>query len=160
MAPSDVVIPDKIFFKIGEVCQIVGVQAHVLRYWESEFPMLSPQKNSSGQRSYRKKDVEVAVKIKQLLYNEMFTIAGARKKLQIDAREAAGAKTVVPAPAVAADRTPKAAAPKRDSKAPMLFDTSPIPEAAEPLNGIQAEVLKRLAMQVLELRDMLKRSGQ
>ncbi|HQZ83780.1 MAG TPA: MerR family transcriptional regulator, partial [Pyrinomonadaceae bacterium] len=74
MTAVDNAIPDKIFFKIGEVCELVGVQAHVLRYWETEFPTFSPQKNKSGQRSYRRKDVEVALKIKQLLYKEMFTI--------------------------------------------------------------------------------------
>ena len=63
MADEEVIIPDKLFFKIGEVCELVGVQAHVLRYWETEFPMLSPQKNQSGQRSYRNKEVETALKI-------------------------------------------------------------------------------------------------
>src|SRR6188768_2515555 len=87
MAQEHVVIPEKIYFKIGEVCEIVGVQPHVLRYWETEFPMLSPQKNQSGQRSYRKRDVEISLRIKQLLYQEMFTIAGARKKLQTEQRE-------------------------------------------------------------------------
>ena len=86
MASEPVIIPEKIYFKIGEVCDILGVQPHVLRYWETEFPMLSPQKNKSGQRSYRRRDVEMALRIKQLLYNEMFTIAGARKKLQSESR--------------------------------------------------------------------------
>src|SRR5262245_9415885 len=74
-------IPEKLFFKIGEVCQLAGVQAHVLRYWESEFPMLAPQKNRAGQRTYRRRDVEIALRIKQLLYDEQYTIAGAKKKL-------------------------------------------------------------------------------
>src|SRR6266700_6256199 len=87
MGQAAVVIPEKIYFKIGEVCDLIGVQAHVLRYWETEFPMLSPQKNKSGQRSYRRRDVEIALRIKQLLYNEMFTIAGARKKIQSENRE-------------------------------------------------------------------------
>src|ERR1700712_4601439 len=92
MADEAVVIPEKIYFKIGEVCELVGVQAHVLRYWETEFPMLSPQKNKSGQRSYRRRDVEIALRIKQLLYNEMFTIAGARKKLQAESRDGGRSK--------------------------------------------------------------------
>src|SRR5437016_3836399 len=87
MTQEPVAIPEKIYFKIGEVCDLVGVQAHVLRYWETEFPMLSPQKNKSGQRSYRRRDVEMALRIKQLLYKELFTIAGARKKLQSEARD-------------------------------------------------------------------------
>ena len=87
MAREPVVIPEKIYFKIGEVCDLVDVQAHVLRYWETEFPQLAPQKNRSGQRSYRRKDVETALRIKELLYEEMYTIAGARKKLHHEQRE-------------------------------------------------------------------------
>src|SRR5580765_2747992 len=100
MAQEPVVIPEKIYFKIGEVCDLVGVQAHVLRYWETEFSSLSPQKNKSGQRSYRKRDVEIALRIKELLYNEMFTIAGARKKIQAELRDGGRSK--------AAHTTPRA----------------------------------------------------
>jgi DNA-binding transcriptional MerR regulator len=74
-------IPDKLFFRIGEVCKIVGVEPYVLRFWESEFPELAPPKSKSGHRVYRKKDVELVVRIKDLLYNRGFTIAGARKQL-------------------------------------------------------------------------------
>ena len=83
---SAVVIPEKLFFKIGEVCTLAGVQAHVLRYWESEFPMLAPQKNRAGQRVYRKRDVEMALRIKELLYEDQYTIAGAKKRLANDLR--------------------------------------------------------------------------
>ena len=86
MAQSPVRIPEKIFFKIGEVCELVGVQAHVLRYWETEFSMLAPQKNRSGQRTYRRRDVEITLRIKELLYDEKFTIAGAKKKLAEEIR--------------------------------------------------------------------------
>src|SRR5579871_6685880 len=75
-------IPDKLFFRIGEVSQLIGVEAYVLRYWESEFPGLSPRKSSSGQRMFRRKDVELLLKIKHLLYGQKFTIEGARKALQ------------------------------------------------------------------------------
>ncbi len=91
-------IPDKIFFKIGEVCDLVGVQAHVLRYWETEFSQLSPQKNRSGQRTYRRRDVEIALRIKELLYDELFTIAGAKKKLVNELRETTRLKIVQPEP--------------------------------------------------------------
>jgi DNA-binding transcriptional MerR regulator len=94
MGQPAVSIPEKIFFKIGEVCEIVDVQAHVLRYWETEFAMLSPQKNRSGQRSYRRRDVEIALRIKELLYNELYTIAGAKKKLQGELRESSKLKIV------------------------------------------------------------------
>ena len=80
-------IPDKLFFRIGEVSQIVGVEAYVLRYWESEFSALSPRKSSSGQRMFRRKDVELLLKIKDLLYNRKFTIEGARQALQEKAPE-------------------------------------------------------------------------
>jgi DNA-binding transcriptional MerR regulator len=86
MSPQAVTIPEKLFFKIGEVCELAGVQAHVLRYWESEFPMLAPQKNRAGQRVYRKRDVEMALRIKELLYEDQYTIAGAKKRLTNDLR--------------------------------------------------------------------------
>src|ERR1043165_6765587 len=98
MSQTATVIPEKIYFKIGEVCDLVGVQPHVLRYWETEFPMLSPQKNRSGQRSYRRRDVEMALRIKELLYDEMFTIAGAKKKLVSESREGVKLKVVHPEP--------------------------------------------------------------
>ena len=79
MNRAAVSIPEKLFFKIGEVCDITGIQAHVLRYWESEFPMLAPQKNRAGQRTYRKRDVEMVLRIKELLYEDQYTIAGARR---------------------------------------------------------------------------------
>jgi DNA-binding transcriptional MerR regulator len=75
-------IPNKLFFKIGEVCEITDTQPYVLRYWESEFPALAPAKNSSGQRIYRRRDIETVLRIKELLYQEGFTIAGAKKKLE------------------------------------------------------------------------------
>ena len=74
-------IPDRLFFRIGEVCKIVGVETYVLRFWESEFPELAPQKSKAGHRVYRRIDVEMILKIKDLLYNRGFTIAGARKQL-------------------------------------------------------------------------------
>ncbi len=76
------VIPDRVFFRIGDVSQIAGVEAHVLRFWESEFPTLKPRKTSSGQRQYRRKDVETVLRIRHLLYEEGYTIAGARKALR------------------------------------------------------------------------------
>src|SRR4051794_6095785 len=74
-------IPDKLFFKIGEVCEIAELEPYVLRFWETEFPNLAPEKSGSGHRVYRKKDVEMVLKIKELLYVRGFTIAGARKQL-------------------------------------------------------------------------------
>ena len=75
-------IPDRLFFRIGDVSQLTGIEAYVLRFWEGEFPSLSPKKTSSGQRQYRRKDVETVLEIKRLLYDEGYTIAGARKALR------------------------------------------------------------------------------
>ena len=74
-------IPDKLFFKISEVCEIVGVEPYVLRFWETEFPNFAPGKSKAGHRVYKRKDVENVLRIKELLYGRRFTIAGARKQL-------------------------------------------------------------------------------
>jgi DNA-binding transcriptional MerR regulator len=96
MNRAAVSIPEKLFFKIGEVCDITGIQAHVLRYWESEFPTLAPQKNRAGQRTYRKRDVEMVLRIKELLYEDQYTIAGAKKRLTNEIRGASKLKVVTP----------------------------------------------------------------
>ncbi len=104
-------IPNKLFFKIGEVCEITDTQPYVLRYWESEFPALAPAKNSSGQRIYRRRDIETVLRIKQLLYEEGFTIAGAKKRLEQEMSEKNGVERReepeegLPVPAGADDRT-------------------------------------------------------
>ena len=79
---SSTFLPDKLFFKIGEVSDIVGVKAHVLRYWESEFSALAPKKTRGSHRQYSRKDVELAMHIRQLLHDEGFTIAGAKRRLK------------------------------------------------------------------------------
>jgi DNA-binding transcriptional MerR regulator len=159
MGQAAVMIPEKIYFKIGEVCDIVGVQAHVLRYWETEFSMLSPQKNRSGQRSYRRKDVETALRIKQLLYDEMFTIAGARKKLLSENRESPKLKIVHPEPARESSEA--------NSETPLLFEEHSFDDIELDLGTVepkvsalitdQREAIKRLGAQLLELREMLKK---
>jgi DNA-binding transcriptional MerR regulator len=75
-------IPNKLYFKIGEVSTITGVEPYVLRYWESEFKTIKPSRTQSKQRIYRRKDVELILEIKKMLYEQKFTIAGARKRLQ------------------------------------------------------------------------------
>jgi DNA-binding transcriptional MerR regulator len=157
MGQPAIVIPEKIYFKIGEVCDLVGVQPHVLRYWETEFPMLSPQKNRSGQRSYRRRDVEISLRIKELLYEEMFTIAGAKKKLQIELRETSKLKIVHPDPQPVEVRS--------SDDSPSLFENEPDEDfedlelsfdATPSFTADQRQALKSLASQLLELREMLK----
>lgn len=74
-------IPDKLYFRIGEVARLAGVKPYVLRYWESEFPTIEPKKSGTNHRLYRRKDVETILEIKRLLYEKRFTIEGARKSL-------------------------------------------------------------------------------
>jgi DNA-binding transcriptional MerR regulator len=81
-APQGPEIPDKLYFRIGEVSRLVGVRPYVLRYWESEFPSLAPKKSGTGHRLYRRKDVELLLEIKRLLYEKRFTIEGARAQLE------------------------------------------------------------------------------
>lgn len=79
-------IPDKLYFRIGEVASLLAVEPYVLRYWETEFPSLAPKKSGTGHRLYRRKDVELLLKIKHLLYEKRYTIEGARQTLQNDSK--------------------------------------------------------------------------
>jgi DNA-binding transcriptional MerR regulator len=110
-------IPDKLYFKIGEVSDLLGVEAYVLRYWESEFPVLSPKKSGTGHRLYRRKDVELLLRIKHLLYDKRFTIEGARQSLHSEAK------------------APKPARPTKRVQAE-LFATDPLPDIRRELQEI------------------------
>lgn len=83
---AEILIPDKLYFRIGEVARLCKLPAYVLRFWETEFPQLKPTKSSTGQRMYRRRDVENVLRIKTLLYEQGFTIAGARQQLRDDNR--------------------------------------------------------------------------
>ena len=99
---SPLEIPDKLYFRIGEVARLCEVPAYVLRFWESEFQQLKPNKSGTGQRLYRKRDVEMTLRIKRLLYDEGYTIPGARQVFQAEAREvrkrSAGPELPLPVP--------------------------------------------------------------
>jgi DNA-binding transcriptional MerR regulator len=165
MGQNSVAIPEKIFFKIGEVCDIVDVQAHVLRYWETEFPMLSPQKNRSGQRTYRRRDVEIALQIKDLLYEDLYTIAGAKKRLQSEMRESSKLK-IVRNPAKEETETIEIEEDldsidnvelEIDSFEPNSSSTvSSFRNDRVELDEEKKDALKSLTSQLLELREMLK----
>ena len=81
-APESPLIPDRLYFKIGDVARICGVETYVLRFWETQFPQLKPNKSGTGQRLYRRNDVELALKIKQLVHDEGYTLSGARQALE------------------------------------------------------------------------------
>ena len=84
MIPEPAGIPDKLYFRIGEVSDLVGVEPYVLRYWETEFPAVGPKKSDTGHRMYRRKEVELLLRIKYLLYEKKYTIEGARQYLQTE----------------------------------------------------------------------------
>jgi DNA-binding transcriptional MerR regulator len=113
-------IPDKLYFKIGEVSELLGVEPYVLRYWETEFSVLSPKKSGTGHRLYRRKDVELLLRIKHLLYEKRFTIEGARQSLHAEAK------------------APKPKTVKRIQQE--LFSVDPVPEIRKEL----ADILKLL----------------
>jgi DNA-binding transcriptional MerR regulator len=122
---GEIVIPDKLYFRIGEVSRLTATKTYVLRYWESEFPTLKPVKTRSGHRLYRRQDVETVVQIKRLLYEKGFTIEGARKQLAgSSATDAAG--------------TPPAPPPQK-------------PRPASALDGQQLRAIKRELQGILTL---------
>ena len=98
-------VPDKLYFKIGEVARLLGVKPYVLRYWESEFSVLRPGKTRSRHRLYRRKDVETLLEIRRLLYAERYTIAGAKRRLRNSSRTAGAASTSTDAEKLAQLRT-------------------------------------------------------
>jgi DNA-binding transcriptional MerR regulator len=149
-------IPDKLFYKVGEVCQITDTQPYVLRFWESEFPQLAPEKNRTGQRVYRKADIDLIFRIKKLLYDEEYTIAGARKRIA----EQDG--TAIAAPA--RGRRPKGAEPSEPADARAEDDRPPAaslfgesrPEAPPPASTAGEDPYRSLYEEALQTVEMLK----
>lgn len=115
--------------KIGDVCKQADVQPYVLRYWETEFPALAPDKSGGGQRTYTQRDIEVVMRIKELLYTEGFTIAGAKKKLEAELRDEAEGK--VPAP---------------QAKAPPAATAAASPKTASVIKEVRKELRDLLTM--------------
>ena len=121
-------IPDKLYFRIGEVSKLADVPQYVLRYWESEFPGLSPKKSGRNHRLYRRKDVELILEVKRLLYDRRFTIEGARKFLETKTKEA----------------PPKRRKPERQTA---LFDLGGPPAiGAEAIESVKTELRSILAL--------------
>ncbi|MCL5063403.1 MAG: MerR family transcriptional regulator [Nitrospirae bacterium] len=99
--------PEKLFYKIGEVSRIVGVESYVLRYWETEFPILEPRKSKSGQRIYTKRDIDLILQIKKLLYDEKYTIDGVRRKLGGNIVQAESAASEVTSEEITVEEMPE-----------------------------------------------------
>ncbi len=123
-----IAIPDKLYFKIGEVCKLANVKPHVVRYWESEFPVIRPKRASSKQRLYRRVDVENILKIHDLLYQQGFTIAGAKKALTSESNKKKEVAKEV-------KKEPRKAAPK----------------------GIDTKLFKDIKSELLELKSILEK---
>ena len=153
MSQAAASIPQKLFFKIGEVCEIAGVQAHVLRYWETEFPMLAPQKNRAGQRTYRRRDVELALRIKELLYDEQYTIAGAKKRLATEMR-APGKDNLQPVP-----QKPNVRSLQPPPSLAAKFSTPP-PAASPAFSEEQRASLLEVASQLREILNLLEHGDE
>ncbi len=152
-------IPDKLYFRIGDVARLCEVPAYVLRFWETEFPQLKPTKGGTGQRLYRKRDVEMALRIKSLLYDQRYTIPGARQvfKDEAKAREQAAAEAFTPAPAPV---EAMALQPKPVAIVEAVVAASPAVDSASDLRrGMQLRALRDDLHSLLTLLEA-PRSGQ
>ncbi len=147
----------KLFYRIGEACKQLDIQPYVLRYWETEFPVLSPRKSKAGQRVYSEEELQLIQRIKQLLYEEGYTIAGAKKKL--DAELAGGSLPPLAEEAAASDEDEAAEEPEETDAEPVekaspapaaRLDSEPSPQVEKLRTGLQEalaqarEILQRL----------------
>lgn len=130
MTTTNIEIPNRLFFRIGDVAELIGVKPYVLRYWETEFPSISPQKSSSGQRVYKRGDVETLAKIKKLLYEERYSIEGARKRLK---------------------------ELKSELRAGTLLDTAPVSKQMAPQGATLVAAPKEIVGELKELDKLLAR---
>ena len=129
---QDPEIPDKLYFRIGDVARLAGIKPYVLRFWETEFPALGPRKSGTGHRLYRRKDVEMVLEIKRLLYDQRFTIEGARKFLETRPKVEAAAT-----PAKATKRRPAKSATVLPKGQADLFGGA---ASSEALDAVRAEL--------------------
>jgi DNA-binding transcriptional MerR regulator len=148
VAPEPPQIPDKLYFRIGDVARLCAVPAYVLRFWESEFSQLKPNKGGTGQRLYRRKDVEMALRIKSLLYDQGYTIAGARQVFKTESH--------TPDPAQPGF---EAAPPATSTIAPVVVPEAPPTDLGEQIRqrSLQQERLRELRAEILSVLDLLGR---
>jgi DNA-binding transcriptional MerR regulator len=141
-AQTEVVIPEKIYFRIGEVSELAALPTYVLRFWETEFSQLKPTKSTTGQRMYRRKDVEYVMQIRKLLYEDGFTIAGAREKLREEVRSIRSRNATVEAPQPVLNKT------SHESQAALPF--------LAPVNLVRGkDDLKKLRQQLCDVLNIL-----
>ena len=149
-------VQKRLYYKIGEACKILGIQPYVLRYWETEFPALTPSKSRSGQRVYSEKELEIIRRIKELLYDEGYTIAGAKKKLEVDLTSGAlgeGRDENEPTPVAKSPRpAAQPAAPEKPAPVSSLVAAPAI--AASP--SLDTSASKRIETLVSGIEDALR----
>lgn len=154
-------IPDKLYFRIGDVSRLCALPAYVLRFWETEFPQLRPNKGGTGQRLYRKRDVEMALEIKRLLYDEGFTIAGARRLLNEKRRATASAEGRELHLAAAADKNQASASQKiaaaKDSAG--SGRSSSLKYSAPKIQELRKEMRELLSMLGSDVKDRKPQPG-
>ena len=153
-------VQKRLYYKIGEACKTLGIQPYVLRYWETEFPALAPSKSRSGQRVYSEKELEIIRRIKELLYDEGYTIAGAKKKLEAELQTGTlgeGAETEAGEAEAPEDMAPEPPPAREEPPAPPLFAETAAPaldtEAAERIQKLRSGIEKALeeAREILAL---------
>ena len=161
-ATSTCEIPDKLYFKIGEVAELVGVETHVLRYWEKEIPFVRPSKTVSNQRRYRRKDVEVFREIRRLLHDERYTLAGARRRLLGGERgrddhlepHSEAVETAIPEVGPPKARVPVA------RPAALRTESAPAPERQLALGFVKPADIERLERVRTGLKELIRLSGE
>ena len=136
-------IPDKLYFRIGEVARLAGIKPYVLRFWETEFPALDPKKSGTGHRLYRRKNVQMVLEIKRLLYEKRYTIEGARKFLEARPKEGAPA---------AAAASASAGGAKRSASRP----AAPVQPAQTGFFDVPSPVLETVRQELREIVNLLK----
>lgn len=155
----EVAIPDKIYFRIGEVSELAALPTYVLRFWETEFPQLKPTKSSTGQRMYRRKDVEYVMRIRRLLYEEGFTIAGAREKLREEARTHRAAVQPITLATPHATTSPHPATGGPASAVGTPPPEKPLPLLAAMESASHKDQLLRLRRELSGVLDLLRESN-
>jgi DNA-binding transcriptional MerR regulator len=138
--PTATEIPDKLYFRIGDVARLAGIKPYVLRFWETEFPGLGPKKSGSGHRLYRRKDVEMVLEIKRLLYEQRFTIEGARKFLDSRSKQEAAANAAAKPSRRRSKASPDVVKPKGQAE---LFAGA---DSGAALHSVRKELLEILAL--------------
>jgi DNA-binding transcriptional MerR regulator len=141
--PPALEIPDKLYFRIGEVARLAGIKPYVLRFWETEFPTLGPRKSGTGHRLYRRKDVELVLEIKRLLYEKRFTIEGARRFLDDRSKDGHAKAEGTRSGGRAAGRAAKAARPAQNAQAALFSEPDTV-------------LLEAVRKELRELAEMLK----